>query len=148
MAAQESIPAPVGEAKRYTVTLECDGIRNWAGDRSELIPWQLVQQIDVGFGELPDRSKLTFYVTAEFFYAEFQVTTETWLKPVLAMSQNLTGFDQSVCEKIINSVLASKRGATLYVSPLYPDAGIFPKYRTAQQGAPTDAPAPAAPCRG
>lgn len=88
----------------------------------------LVHQIDMD-AEATDLGQVSFYITAEFNYAEFsfeQAEAEAFLA---AMEKALLEFDGIKAREQIVDAFRTGYGATIYVSPNYPDAGIFPKCR-------------------
>ena len=88
----------------------------------------LVQQIDMD-AEATGQGQVSFYITAEFNYAEVsfeQAEAEAFLA---AMEKALPEFDGLKAREQIVDAFRTGYGATIYVSPNYPDAGIFPKCR-------------------
>jgi hypothetical protein len=100
----------------------------------ESFSFDLVQQIDMDT-EASGLGQVSFYITAEFNYAEFsfeQAGAEAFLT---AMEKALPEFDGRKTREQIAESFRTRDGATIYVSPNYPDAGIFPKCRVLMVGA-------------
>lgn len=71
--------------------------------------------------------QVSFYITAEFNYAEFSFEQAEAEEFLAAMEKVLPEFDGPKARGQIVDALRTGNGATIYVSPNYPDEGIFPK---------------------
>lgn len=97
------------------------------GER-ESFSLDLVQQIDMD-AEATGLGQVSFYITAEFNYAEFsfeQAEAEAFLA---VMEKALPEFDGLMAREQIVDAFRTGYGTTIYVSPNYPDTGVFPKCR-------------------
>lgn len=99
--------------------------------QKHVFPLCLVQQIDVGIEPSRGEQLVTLYVTAEFNYAEFNFDQSSADAFVCTMEKSLPSFDGVHARARISEALTSGQGATIYVSPNYPDAEIIEKFRAA-----------------
>lgn len=117
------------EEKKYRSVFNNDGLGTMeiASGHSELIPWCLIQEIDIGFKDPSTTHRVRYYVTAEFHYDELELDLSQSEAFFEVMSEQLDDFDHEAAKIAVQKLIEDKIGATIYMSSAYPDAEIFPK---------------------
>jgi hypothetical protein len=117
---------------------EALGVREIDSNKKHLFPLYLVQQIDIGREESQGPERIVVHVAAEFNSAEYVFDNAEAEAFFTTVSGALSGFDVVAAREAVSRTLQTGKGATIYASPHYPDAGIFPQYRddASTQGAP------------
>ncbi len=124
-------PSPSRQESAEFVPFYDDARIGWSkvgtGEK-ESFSLDLVQQIDMD-AEATGQGQVCFYITAEFNYAEFSFDQAEAAAFLAAMEKVLPEFDGPKAREQIAEALRTGNGSTIYVSPNYPDEGIFPKCR-------------------